>query len=73
MKTKFMQFLLNIAPIMLCAVALLLLYRANMELKYNYESLEWRMDDKTEQLDAVNAKLWRRTLAHRPDSSKIAQ
>jgi hypothetical protein len=68
-----MKSVLNIAPFILFAVALMLLYRANMELKYNYESLEWRMKNKTEQLDLVNATIWRRTLAQVPDSSKVAQ
>lgn len=61
MKTKILKSLLNIAPAALFAVALLLLYYANMELKYNYESLEWRVKNKTEQQDLVNAALWRRT------------
>jgi len=73
MKSRIMKSVLNITPLILFAVALMLLYRANMELKYHYESLEWRMKCKTEQLDVVNAELWRRTLAHRPDSSKVAQ
>ena len=50
-----MKSVLNIAPFILFAIALMLLCRANMELKYNYESLEWRMKNKTEQLDLVNA------------------
>ena len=70
MKIRIIKSLLNMTPVILLAAALMLLYRANMELKYNYESLEWRVKNKTDQLDAVNAKLWRRTLADRPDSSK---
>ncbi|HLX69084.1 MAG TPA: hypothetical protein VKV04_05590 [Verrucomicrobiae bacterium] len=66
MKTRITKSLLKITPIILFAVALMLLYRANMELKYNYESLEWRLKNKTDQLDVVNAELWRRTVAHGP-------
>ena len=66
-----MKSVLNIAPFILFAVALMLLYRANMELKYNYESLEWQMKNKTEQLDLINATIWRRTLAQVPDSAKV--
>lgn len=73
MKTRIMKSLLNITPLILFAVALMQLYRANMELKYNYESLEWRMENKTAQLDVVNAALWRLTFAQRPDSSKVAK
>lgn len=80
-----MKSLLNIAPGLLFALALMLLYRAHTELKYNYESLEWRMKNKTEQLDLVNATLWRRIdqnvqqtnsrspLAHGPGRSKVTQ
>jgi hypothetical protein len=70
MKTKIMKSLLNITPVVLFAAALILLYRANMELKYNYESLEWRVKNKAEQIDAVDAELWRRTMAH-PGGSKV--
>lgn len=73
MKTKIMKSLLNITPVIAFAVALMQLYRSNMELKYNYESLEWRIENKTEQLDLVNAALWRRTLNYGPDISKVAQ
>lgn len=73
MKTKIVKSLLNIAPFILVAVALMQLYRAHMELKYNYESLEWRMKNKTEQLDLANAALWQRTLDHGRDNSKVAQ
>lgn len=61
MKIKILKSLLNIAPALLFAAGLILLYRAHMELKYNFESLEWRMKNKTEQLDVVNAALWQRT------------
>lgn len=76
MKIKILKSLLNIAPVILFAVALMQLYRANMELKYNYESLEWRMKNKNEQLDLINAALWRRSqfsIAHGADSSKVTQ
>ena len=73
MKTRIIKYLLNIAPFIFFALALMLLYRANMELKYDYDSLEWRMENKTEQLDLVNAEIWRETLAHRPESSKVAR
>jgi len=68
-----MKSLLNIVLVTLFAMALMQLYRANMELKYNYESLEWRMNNKTEQLDRLNAALWQRTAAHGRDNSKVAQ
>lgn len=73
MKTKIVKSLLNIAPVIILTVALMQLYRANMELEYKYESLEWRMKNKTDQLDLVNATLWQRTLARGPDSSKAAK
>jgi len=71
MKTKILKSLLNITPIILMAVALMQLYRANMELKYNYESLEWRMKNKSEQLDITDAMLFRRILqfGRKADSS----
>src|SRR5215471_18646564 len=56
----FMKSLLNITPVILFAVGLMELYRANMELKYNYEAFEWQMKNKTEQLDEINATLFRR-------------
>jgi hypothetical protein len=61
MKTKGMKSLLDIAVVLLFAVALMLLYRANMELKYNYDALAWQMRNKIEQLDATTATLFRRT------------
>lgn len=61
MKKKLMKSLLNITPVILFAVALMQLYRANMELKYNYEALAWRLEDKTEQLDEITATLFQRT------------
>lgn len=59
MKAKILKSLLNITPILLIAVALLQLYRANMELKYKCESLEWQMKNKNEQLDVIAATLFR--------------
>jgi hypothetical protein len=56
-----MKSLLNITPVILFAVALMQLYRANMELKYNYEAFAWQMKNKTEQLEVSTATLFRRT------------
>jgi hypothetical protein len=61
MKTKIMESLLNITPVILLAVTVMQLYRANMELKYNYEALAWQMNSKNEQLDGIVATLFRRT------------
>ncbi|HEY3761156.1 MAG TPA: hypothetical protein VGN23_05365 [Verrucomicrobiae bacterium] len=48
-----MKHVLNILPATLFAVALMLLYYAHEELKINQETLEWRMNNKTQQLDAM--------------------
>ena len=61
MKTKILKSLLNIAPVLFFAVALMLLYSAHMQLKYNCEASAWQMKSKTEQLDVTTATLFRRT------------
>ena len=54
----------------LIAAALMQLYRANMELKYNYEALTWQINNKTEQFNAIIAANFQRT---HQDVQKIAK
>jgi hypothetical protein len=61
MKTQVIKSLLNITVIILFSIALMELYRENMELKCNYEALAWQMENKIDQLYAFNAALYRRT------------
>lgn len=61
MKTKIFKSLLNIAPVILFAVAFIQLYRANMELKYKYEELARETENETDQLVMIDAALFRRT------------
>jgi hypothetical protein len=56
-----MKHFLNISLVTLFAAALMQSYRANMELKYNYEALAWQMNNKTEQLNAILAANSQRT------------
>ena len=65
-----MKRILNILLVSLFAAALMQSYRANMELKSNYESLAWQMKNKTDQLDAIIAGNFQRT--HR-DAQKAAE
>jgi hypothetical protein len=65
-----MKHLLRILPVTLFAVALMQLYQAHMELKYNYEALTWQMNNKTEQFDAIIAANLQRT---HQDVQKIAE
>jgi hypothetical protein len=70
MKTRIMKRLLRILLVALFAVALAQLYRANMELKYNYEALAWLMESESYQFEANIAKSYQRTCQ---DAQKIAE
>lgn len=48
-----MKRILNILLVTMFAVALMQLFRAHMELKYNYDALAGQMKNKTAQFDAV--------------------
>jgi hypothetical protein len=71
MKTQIMKHLLNISLVTLIAVALMQLYRANMELKYNYEALTWQMNNKTEQFNAIIAANFPRTYRDAQNVAKL--
>lgn len=60
----------NILLITVLAALLMQIYCAQMELKTNCEALEWRINNKTEQLDIVVAGLMQRT---RPNSQSQPQ
>jgi hypothetical protein len=64
-----MKRLLNITPVVLFAVALMQLYRANMELKYNYEALVWQMNNKNEQVNMILSTIFRRTSEKRAENN----
>jgi hypothetical protein len=70
MKTRIMKHLLRILPATVFAAALMQLYCAHMELKYNYEALAWREKCQTDQLGEIIGTGFQRT--HR-DAQKIAE
>ena len=70
MKTRIMKHLMNILLVTLFAVALAQLYRAQVELKYNYETLAWQEQGQTDQFGKTVAASYQRT--HR-DAQKIAE
>jgi hypothetical protein len=70
MKTQIMKHILNVLLVTLFAAALMLSYRAHMELKTNYEALAWQMKNKTDQFDAIIAANFQRT---HQDAQKIAE
>ena len=65
-----MKHLANILLATLFAVGLMQLYRANAELKCNYETLAWQVQNENDQLKACVATSYQRT--HR-DAQKIAE
>ena len=70
MKTQIMKKLLNILLVTLFAGALVQLYQAHMELKYNYETLAWQEQGQTDQFAKIIGASYQRT--HR-DAQKIAE
>jgi len=70
MKTRIMKHLINILLVTLFAVALAQLYRAHMELKYNYETLAWQEKGQTDQFVKIIGASYQRS--HR-DAQKIAE
>lgn len=65
-----MKHLSSILLVTLFAVALAQLHLANMELKYNYETLAWREKGQTDQFGKILSTNCRRT--HR-DALKISE
>ncbi len=61
---------LNMLLAILVAAALLQLYRAHMELKYNYDALAWQVKSDDEQLKAGIRISFQRT---HQDAQKIAE
>ena len=64
-----MKHLLNILLVALFAAVLAQLFRADMELKYNFEALAWQEQGQTDQFNMIIAASYQRT--HR-DAQKIA-
>lgn len=65
-----MKNLLNMLLAILVATALLQLYRAHMELKYNCEMLAWQVKSDDEQLKAGMRNSYKRT---HQDAQRIAE
>jgi len=70
MKTRIMKQLLRILLVTLSAAALIQLYCAHMELKYNYETLAWQEKGQTDQFVKIIVASYQRT--HR-DAQKMAE
>ncbi|MGH7951034.1 MAG: hypothetical protein ACREFE_03820 [Limisphaerales bacterium] len=65
-----MKHFLNILPGILFAAALILLYRAHMELKYNFEAFAWQTKDQADRFSSMIATSYQRT---RHDAKKITE